>query len=80
MKLSELLQRYGDDRVRFQPLDGAITSINYSAKNFTKITFGTDVMIDGLQGTKEMGIVIWLDRKEVADLLAADRASKEPKT
>lgn len=74
MNISELIARYGDDRVECQPLDGCIRAIDYHHKKGTTITFGTDAQI-GPNGMEKMGLVLWMDRKIVADLIAADKAS-----
>lgn len=48
--------------------------IDYTAKKGTKITFGTEQALD-LDGTKDLGLVIWLPRDAVAKALAAEAAS-----
>lgn len=70
MKLSELIARYGDDVVQFQNLDQCATDLNYSAKNGTKITFGTEQPCD-LNGTTKLGLVVWMDRAKVAEIVKA---------
>jgi hypothetical protein len=72
MKMSELIHRYGDDRVQFQNLDQCATDLNMGKKG-TKITFGTEQRI-GLKGTEQLGLVLWLDRKAVADIIADSKA------
>lgn len=76
MKLSELIARYGDDRVQFQNLDQCATDLNMSKKG-TKITFGTEQRI-GVKGTEQLGLVVWLDRNAVAEIVAASKAEKLP--
>lgn len=71
MKLSELLSAYGDDKVQFQALDACVDRMNMAGPH-TKITFGTEQQL-GPEGTVKMGIVVWLDRERVAEILAADR-------
>jgi len=73
MKMSELILAVGDDNVQFQNLDQCASDINYSAKKGTKITFGTEQPVN-LDGTEKLGLVIWLDRKAVADAVAKERA------
>jgi len=68
MKLSELIAKYGDDNVKFQSLDKCATALNYSHKKGTTITFGTDAKL-GLNGTEEMGLIVWMDRKKVEQIL-----------
>ncbi|MBG7616504.1 hypothetical protein IWC96_14595 [Brevundimonas sp. BAL450] len=70
MKLSELISRYGDDDVQFQNLDQCATDLNYAAKTGTKITFGTEQAVD-LNGTKKLGLVVWMDRDRVAEIVNA---------
>ncbi|MER9912834.1 hypothetical protein NKJ71_19600 [Mesorhizobium sp. M0050] len=73
MKLSELIAAYGDDKVQFQKLDESAT--NYSAgKRGSKITFGTDEPF-GFNGTVKMGLVLWLDRDRVAELITKAKAA-----
>lgn len=68
MKLSELIAAYGDERVEFQNLDESATVMNMSG-NATKITFGTHQRM-GLNGMDKLGLVIWLDRQRVKELIA----------
>lgn len=67
MKISELIAAYGDDKVQFQNLDECARDLNMN-KGHTMITFGTEQRID-LKGTEKLGLVIWLDRKRVAELI-----------
>lgn len=69
MKLSELIAAYGDDKVRFQNLDQCATALNMEKKG-TKITFVTEQQLN-LKGTEQLGLVVWLDRKAVAEITAA---------
>ncbi|MGV2135186.1 hypothetical protein GOZ83_19565 [Agrobacterium vitis] len=71
MKLSELIATYGDEHVTYQPLDSAIDTINMT-KAGTKITFGTDEPFDH-NGTVRMALVVWMDRKRVAEIIAASK-------
>lgn len=75
MKLSELIARYGDDRVQFQNLDHCAIDLNMSKKG-TRITFGTEQRI-GLKGTDQLGLVVWLDREAVAKIVADNKAEAE---
>ena len=68
MKLSEMIAKYGDDDVKFQNLDDCAIDLNYTAKSGTRITFGTDVPIN-LQGTKELGFVVWFDRDKIKEIV-----------
>lgn len=66
MKLSELILAIGDENIQFQSLDQCASDLNYHIKKGTKITFLTDQPID-LKGTKQFGLVLWLDREKVKD-------------
>lgn len=65
MKMSELILAIGDDKVVFQNLDHALISLDYTAKRGTTITFGTQEAVTP-DGTKKLGLVLWLDRDAVA--------------
>lgn len=69
MNLSELLAKYGDDKVQFQILDECADSLNMKGK-ITKITFGAEQPIN-FGGTEKLGLVVWLDRARVAEIIAA---------
>lgn len=69
MKMSELIAAYGDDNVEFQNLDSAITNMDYHHKKGTTITFGTTMNITAEQGTKKLGLILWLDREAVKAVL-----------
>ena len=69
MKLSELIAKYGDDNVQMQPLDGCIISADYKIKRGTHITFGTDARLCPTKGTEQMGIVVWMDRDKVKEII-----------
>lgn len=73
LSLSQLIAHCGDDKVEWQNLDTCATDLNYGAKSGTKITFGTEQPI-GLDGTKKLGLVVWLDRETVKDAVAKARA------
>jgi len=68
MNLSELIAKYGDDKVQFQNLDQCAETLNMN-KGVTKITFGTEQPL-GLDGTQKLGIVVWMDRERVAKIIA----------
>lgn len=67
MKLSELIAAYGDDKVTFQNLDQCATDLNMG-KRGTKITFGTEERLN-LDGPEKLGLVVWLDRARVAEII-----------
>lgn len=72
MNLSELIAAYGDDKVTFQKLDDCVETMNMTPKG-TKATFVTEEKVD-FNGFTKLGLVIWLDRDRVAEILAASRA------
>ena len=74
LALSELIAAYGDDNVQFQNLDQCADALNYSAKNGTKITFGTEQPLTP-NGTEKLGLVVWMDRKRVAEIIAASKSA-----
>lgn len=71
LSLSKLLAEYGDDKVQFQNLDQSLDSLRM-AGGVAKITFGTEQRV-GLDGTDKLGLVVWLDRKRVAEIVAASK-------
>jgi len=73
MKMSELILAIGDDNVEFQNLDHSATSLNMAGGK-TKITFGTTRPITP-DGTDKLGLVLWLDRKAVADAIAQEKSA-----
>lgn len=75
LKLSELIAAYGDDKVQFQNLDHCAEDLSMSG-GVTKITFGTEQRLDfnGYDGLQKLGLVVWLDRDKVAEIVAADKA------
>lgn len=71
MKLSELIAKYGDDIVQFQKMDDC-------AIDFTKTKEGTKAVICTpvsftLDGFDKMGLVIWMDRERVQEILDAGK-------
>lgn len=72
MNLSALIAAYGDDKVQCQNLDECADTLNMN-KGITRITFGTPQLLvpDGLQ---KLGLVVWMDRKRVAEIIAASKA------
>jgi len=74
MNLSELIAAYGDDKVQFQNLDQCGKTLDYHHKKGTTITFGTEETI-GPNGMEKLGLVVWLDRKRVAEIIAASKGS-----
>lgn len=68
MKLSELIAACGDDKVQFQNLDQCTSDLRMD-KRGTLITFGTDQRLN-LNGPEKLGLVVWLDRDRVAEIVA----------
>lgn len=77
MKLSELISKYGDDKVAIQYLDKCAIDLNYDHKKGTTIKFGTDVNI-GLNGTELLGIIVWLDRDRVKEIIGEENPNDRP--
>lgn len=72
MTLSELITEYGEDNLQLQYLDQATDSLNMKG-GVTKITFGAEQPID-MNGTVKLGIVVWLDRDRVAEIIKQSKA------
>ena len=72
----ELMSKIGDDKITFQNLDQCTISADWTRNKGTKITFGTEEPL-GPNGTKRIGLVVWLDRAEVAEIVAA-HTTQEP--
>jgi hypothetical protein len=73
LKLSDLITQCGDD-VQFQNLDQCAKSLDYHHKKGTTITFGTEMNVHAPQGTEKLGLVVWLDRSKVAEIVNASKA------
>ena len=73
LKMSELIAAYGDETLEFQNLDQCAKTLDYHHKKGTTITFGTTMNIHADQGTEKLGIVLWLDRRRVSEILAASK-------
>jgi hypothetical protein len=76
VKLSELIAKYGDDVVQFQNLDQCTKSLNMN-KGHTTITFGAEQPIT-MDGTVMLGLVVWLDRDRVAQIVAESKKDPTP--
>lgn len=68
--IGELVSRIGDDKIAIQNLDVSATTLDYSAKKGTKITFLTEEPLTPT-GTERIGIVLWLPRDKVKEVLNA---------
>ncbi|MCR4297230.1 MAG: hypothetical protein NUV75_00545 [Gallionella sp.] len=73
MKMSELILAIGDDNVEFQNLDQSAISLDYHHKKGATITFGTTMSILP-EGTKKLGLVLWLERDAVKAAVAKEQA------
>ncbi len=78
MKLSELIAKYGDEKVQFQNLDQCAKTINFDAKKGTSITFGTTESISTKpgEGMRRLGLVLWFDREDVARVIADQKGPR----
>jgi len=69
MKMSELIAEIGDDNIGIQNLDTCNIDINWDHKKGTVIKFGSEEPVD-FNGTRRLGIIVWLDRDAVKKALA----------
>ena len=69
MKLSELINKVGDENVEIQNLDSCVSSMNMDAKGNVIATFGTQAKI-AMNGFEKLGMVIWMDREAVKQAMA----------
>lgn len=76
MNLSEMIAAYGDDRVQVQNLDTCADALNMTKKG-TKITFGTEMRLTP-NGTEKLGLIVWMDRERVAEIIATSKGEKAP--
>lgn len=74
MKLSGLIAAYGDDNVQFQNLDTCAQTLNYHHKKGTTITFGAEGNILNATGTEKLGLVVWMDRDRVKEIMDAAKS------
>jgi hypothetical protein len=78
VKLSELIAAHGDERVRFQKLDDCVTDMQMT-KQGTRASFVAPETM-GLDGFDRLGLIVWLDRDRVRQVLAgsAVATAREP--
>lgn len=76
MTLSELISAYGDDNVQSQNLDQCGISLDMKGVT-TRITFGTEQRLNP-NGTEKLGLVVWLDRDRVAQIIDASKTEVSP--
>jgi hypothetical protein len=70
--MSELILAIGDDNVEFQNLDQCADTLNMIGTK-TRITFGSEMPLTP-NGTKKLGLVLWLDRDAVKAAVAAEKS------
>lgn len=75
MNITGLLNAIGDEKIQMQNLDQCAVSLDYSANKGTTITFGTQAAMsaDDSHLTVKLGLILWLDRDDVAAALATER-------
>ena len=78
MNLSELIRRYGDDKVAIQKLDDSATSLNMS-NGVTKITFLTEEPLD-IGGTDRLGLIVWMERDRVQAIIDEAKTNPSPQS
>jgi hypothetical protein len=59
----ELLAEIGNDNLMIQPIDGSLVSMN-KRKEHNELAFATEQPFD-INGTKQFGMVVWIDRDEL---------------
>ena len=73
MKLSELIEKYGDDKVIFQNLDNDMLSMD-KKKNHYEIKFGTkEIFNRDFSSTDKMALVVWMDRDKVKEIMEQNK-------
>lgn len=78
MTLSDIIRSVGDDIVQFQNLDVAANSLKWNEKSGTTITFCTEQTLTH-NGTRDLGLVVWLPREAVERVMKADKAQNAQK-
>lgn len=76
MNLSELIAAYGDERVTFQKIDDCLMSADTMTPAGTKLTIVTPEALHP-DGMEKLGLVVWLDRKRVAEIVAAEKQGRD---
>lgn len=74
VKLSELIAQYGDDNIEFQNLDHCVEHFQ-TTKRGTIARFGTPQAFS-LDGFIKLGLVVWMDRKKVDEIVAKSKELK----
>lgn len=76
--ITRLMSAIGDDRIQFQMLDNAMTSIR-SAKQYTTISFKTQAInaTDTAIGGGKVGLIVWVDRDVFNGEMAKLRAQND---
>jgi hypothetical protein len=65
MKLSQLIAKIGDENVKFQILQNALSGISLGKEGDSKVTFFTDAITpsDVMQNKGKVGLVVWIPRE-----------------
>lgn len=71
--LTALINAIGDENLRFQNLDHSLINADWTARKGAKITFGTEETITP-NGPDKLGLILWLDRTQVAEVMARLKA------
>lgn len=71
MTLSELIAAYGDDKVSFQKIDDCASHLNMTNRG-TTLTISTPETMS-FDGMEKLGLLVWLDRKRVAEIIDSAR-------
>jgi len=78
--LSSLIGIIGNDKIKFQTLDASISGFNNPRSGGSRITFDTESPCGVGPGmtprTESMGLILWLDREEVARINALPRGDE----
>ena len=75
LTISQLIAAHGDEKIELQNLDQCANSIDYHHKKGITITFGTTARLSKVPSTgmEKLGLVIWLDRGKVDEILARSK-------
>lgn len=73
LNLSELIAKYGDDKITFQKLDDCASSYN-ATRDGTRATFVTPEKFS-MKGFDKLGLIVWMDRKTVEGLIAMSKGT-----
>lgn len=77
MTIIELIAGLKPEEITFQNLDRDAISLDFNAKTGAKITFATGERFT-LKGTERLGLVLWLPRDKVAEIIPQSAALPDP--